>query len=159
MHMLAHCGWTRLQPGRIAHALFFLACGWLYFSRFQDIIHYSWLLDCVAQRRLLPFSSRYVIQGTDATTAALSREVDPYGDSYTLDTDRSVIEGALAEVAAKRAHPFDGGAPFALGENRINRAHPQAATPSTLQFHLAKSPPGQSTRCVRLSVCTRSDHQ
>lgn len=89
-----------------------------------------------------------MIQGTDATTAALSREVDPYGDSYTLDTDRATIEGALAEVAAKRAHPFDGGAPFAAGENRTNRAHAQAAMPSTLQFHLAKSPPGQWTMCA-----------
>jgi hypothetical protein len=123
------------------------------FRFLQDIIHYSWLLDCVSHRRLLPFSSRYVIQGTDATTAALSREVDPYGDSYTLDTDRATIEGALAEVAAKRAHPFDGGAPFAAGENRINRAHAQAATPSTLQFHLAKSPPGQWTMCADACAC------
>jgi len=113
-----------------------------------DIIHYQWLLDCVAQNRLLlPFSSRYVLQGTGATMAALAREVDPYGDSYTQDANVDTLEAALAEVAAKQPHPFDAATAAAaplpgMGPGRSQPGRQlQSSLPSTLQLHLAKPAP------------------
>lgn len=117
-------------------------------ARNKDIIHYQWLIDCVAQKRLLPFGSRYVIQGTEATERALAREVDPYGDSFTLDADRASLEMALAELSAKQPHPFEAPLPGASPEppSHAHRSlsggkHAHSSIPSTLQLHQARPAP------------------
>lgn len=75
----------------------------------QDIVHYSWLEDSVRFGRLLPLSKKYVISGTPATQAALEREVDAYGDSFTQVTDENGLISAFAECAGQFVHPYDGG--------------------------------------------------
>lgn len=117
-------------------------------ARNKDIIHYQWLLDCVAQKSLLPFGSRYVIQGTEATEGALAREVDPYGDSFTLDADRTSLEMSLVELSAKQPHPFDAPPPGASPEpqSHAHRSlsggkHAHSSIPSTLQLHQARAAP------------------
>lgn len=96
----------------IAHR-YVLLCpvSFLSFFFLQDIINYRWLVDCVSATppRLLPLSRNYVIYATPATEAALAREVDQYGDSYTMDTDMDMIKKAMDDAAKCNEHPFRGG--------------------------------------------------
>lgn len=105
-----------LYPSHRAHLIVLISP---LVSPVQDIIHYSWLLDCVKFGRLIPLSKKYVIGGTASTLAALDREVDGFGDSFTQPADLDSLIGSLQECAARYAHPFEGGQQRATTQRAI----------------------------------------
>ena len=58
-----------------------------------------------------------MVAGTAQTMAALQREVDAFGDSYTQDTDIMALRTALETVMEKYTHPYEGGIERAGGAN------------------------------------------
>ncbi|KAG0587124.1 hypothetical protein KC19_2G142100 [Ceratodon purpureus] len=56
-------------------------------SKNGDVIHLSWLLDCVSQKALHSVGPKYYLHMSDATKERLKSEVDEFGDFYFLDID------------------------------------------------------------------------
>eukprot|EP00268_Persea_americana_P049947 TRINITY_DN5399_c0_g1_i4.p1 TRINITY_DN5399_c0_g1~~TRINITY_DN5399_c0_g1_i4.p1 ORF type:complete len:1125 (+),score=246.07 TRINITY_DN5399_c0_g1_i4:102-3377(+) len=52
-----------------------------------DIIHYSWVLDCCSQKRLLPLQPKYFLFLADSSKNRLQDEVDAFSDYYYWDLD------------------------------------------------------------------------
>ncbi|KAF3794559.1 DNA ligase 4 [Nymphaea thermarum] len=52
-----------------------------------DVIHYSWVLDCCSQKRLLHLQPKYLLFLSDSSKEKLRAEVDTLGDSHFLDLD------------------------------------------------------------------------
>ncbi|KAJ0984175.1 hypothetical protein J5N97_002531 [Dioscorea zingiberensis] len=55
--------------------------------RHGDIIHYSWILDCCAQKRLLHLQPKYFLFLTESSKSKFQEEIDPSSDYYYLDLD------------------------------------------------------------------------
>ncbi|KAJ6435920.1 hypothetical protein OIU84_001028 [Salix udensis] len=56
-----------------------------------DIIHYSWVLDCCLQKKLLPLQPKYFVFLSDGSKKKLEEEIDEFSDSYYWDLDLSDI--------------------------------------------------------------------
>ncbi|XP_058068176.1 DNA ligase 4 [Magnolia sinica] len=52
-----------------------------------DIIHYSWVLDCCSQKRLLPLQPKYFLFFAGSSKHKLQEEVDAFSDYYYCDLD------------------------------------------------------------------------
>ncbi|OAY80518.1 DNA ligase 4 [Ananas comosus] len=55
--------------------------------RHGDIIHYSWILDCCNQKRLLLLQPKYFLSLADASKRKFHEEIDAYSDYYYWDID------------------------------------------------------------------------
>ncbi|XP_073003706.1 putative DNA ligase 4 [Typha latifolia] len=69
--------------------------------RHGDIIHYSWILDCCKQKRLLHLQPKYFLFLADATKHKLQEEIDAFSDYYFWDidiTDLKQIFNNMSEV-------------------------------------------------------------
>ncbi|KAI3974480.1 hypothetical protein MKX01_017973 [Papaver californicum] len=56
-----------------------------------DVIHYSWVLDCCLQKRLLHLQPKYFLFLGDSSKEKLQEEVDEFADSYYWDLDLADI--------------------------------------------------------------------
>ncbi|XP_039131950.1 DNA ligase 4 [Dioscorea cayenensis subsp. rotundata] len=56
-------------------------------TRHGDVIHYSWILDCCTQKRLLNLQPKYFLFLSDSSKSKLQEEIDPFSDFYYLDLD------------------------------------------------------------------------
>ncbi|KAJ6355003.1 hypothetical protein OIU77_005573 [Salix suchowensis] len=63
-----------------------------------DIIHYSWVLDCCLQKRLLPLQPKYFVFLSDGSKKKLQEEIDEFSDSYYWDLDLSDINQLLSNI-------------------------------------------------------------
>ncbi|EFA81882.1 DNA ligase IV [Heterostelium album PN500] len=63
-----------------------------------DIVHFQWLLDCIEGKRRIPLGPKYMIFTTEATRDIFSKEIDPYGDSFTEDTDVQTLKDAFKQI-------------------------------------------------------------
>uniref|UniRef100_A0A6N2NFW2 DNA ligase n=1 Tax=Salix viminalis TaxID=40686 RepID=A0A6N2NFW2_SALVM len=63
-----------------------------------DIIHYSWVLDCCLQKKLLPLQPKYFVFLSDGSKKKLQEEIDEFSDSYYLDLDLSDINQLLSNI-------------------------------------------------------------
>ncbi|KAJ6679150.1 DNA LIGASE 4 [Salix purpurea] len=62
-----------------------------------DIIHYSWVLDCCLQKKLLPLQPKYFVFLSDGSKKKLQEEIDEFYDSYYWDLDLSDINQLLKQ--------------------------------------------------------------
>lgn len=69
-----------------------------------DVVHISWLLDCIEQQQVLPLAPRHMLYTSPAMASLFQHTLDEYDDSYydpaTIDTLRSSIQ----RFAAKAPH-------------------------------------------------------
>ncbi|XP_077221842.1 DNA ligase IV [Tasmannia lanceolata] len=52
-----------------------------------DVIHYSWILDCCSQKRLLHLQPKYFLFLGDSSKNKLQEEIDEFSDYYYCDLD------------------------------------------------------------------------
>ncbi|EXC31206.1 DNA ligase 4 [Morus notabilis] len=78
--------------------------GMMFWIKFQaaklrgDIIHYSWLLNCSSQKKLLPLQPKYFLFLSDSSKKKLQEEIDEFSDSYYWDLDLAGIKQLLSNV-------------------------------------------------------------
>lgn len=65
-----------------------------------DIIHYSWVLDCCLQKKLLPLQPKSFLFLSDGSKKKLHEEIDEFSDSYYWDLDLSDIKQLLSNINA-----------------------------------------------------------
>ncbi|KAM7273454.1 hypothetical protein ACFE04_028118 [Oxalis oulophora] len=63
-----------------------------------DVIHYSWFLECCAQKKLLPLQPRCFLSLSESTKKKLEEEVDEYSDSYYWDLDLADFKQLLTSI-------------------------------------------------------------
>ncbi|XP_021893120.1 DNA ligase 4, partial [Carica papaya] len=63
-----------------------------------DIIHYSWILDCCSQKKLLPLQPKYFLFLSDTSRKRLHEEIDEFSDSYYCDLDLADIKQLLSNI-------------------------------------------------------------
>ncbi|KAE8711263.1 hypothetical protein F3Y22_tig00110299pilonHSYRG00075 [Hibiscus syriacus] len=56
-------------------------------KRHGEIIHYSWVLDCCSQKKLIPLQPKYFLFLSELSRMKLQQEVDEYSDPYYWDLD------------------------------------------------------------------------
>ncbi|KAI7747083.1 hypothetical protein M8C21_002519 [Ambrosia artemisiifolia] len=67
-------------------------------KRHGDVIHYSWLMDCCSQKKLVPLQPKYFLVLSESSKKKLQEEIDEYSDSYFLDIDIKDLEQLLANI-------------------------------------------------------------
>ncbi|XP_045789619.1 DNA ligase 4 isoform X2 [Trifolium pratense] len=67
-------------------------------KRRGDVIHYTWVLDCYAQKKLIPLQSKYFLFVSELTKKKLQEEIDEFSDSYYLDLDLRDIKQLLSNI-------------------------------------------------------------
>lgn len=63
-----------------------------------DVIHYSWLLDCCVQKKLLPLQPKYFLYLSEPTKRKLEEEIDQFSDSYYVDVDITDLRQLLSNI-------------------------------------------------------------
>ena len=63
-----------------------------------DVVHSSWLADCIAVQRLLPLQPRYLLHTSVETAAKLSNFYDKFGDSYNENTTEDALKRIFEHV-------------------------------------------------------------
>uniref|UniRef100_A0A2N9G3C4 DNA ligase n=1 Tax=Fagus sylvatica TaxID=28930 RepID=A0A2N9G3C4_FAGSY len=63
-----------------------------------DIIHYSWVLDCCSQKKLLHLQPKHFLFLSDSSKKKLEEEIDEFSDSYYQDLDLADIKQLLSNV-------------------------------------------------------------
>ncbi|RDX65839.1 DNA ligase 4, partial [Mucuna pruriens] len=67
-------------------------------KRHGDIIHYSWILDCYAQKKLVCLQPKYFLFLSELTKKKLKEEIDEFSDSYYLDLNLGDIKQLLSNI-------------------------------------------------------------
>lgn len=63
-----------------------------------DIIHYSWVLDCCLQKKLIHLQSKYFLFLSDSSKKKLQEEIDEFSDPYYQELDLAGIKQLLSNV-------------------------------------------------------------
>ncbi|XP_004487997.1 DNA ligase 4 [Cicer arietinum] len=67
-------------------------------KRRGDIIHYTWVLDCYKQKKLVRLQPKYFLFLSELTKKKLQEEIDEFSDSYFLDLDLGDIKQLLSNI-------------------------------------------------------------
>ncbi|XP_058723320.1 DNA ligase 4-like [Vicia villosa] len=67
-------------------------------KRRGDIIHYTWVLDCYAQKKLIRLQPKYFLFLSEETKKKLQEEIDEFSDSYYLDLNLEDIKQLLGNI-------------------------------------------------------------
>lgn len=67
-------------------------------KRHGDVIHYSWLLDCCSQKKLVPLQPKYFLVISESSKKKLQEEIDEFSDSYYLDIDIKDLQQLLNNI-------------------------------------------------------------
>ncbi|KAL9314701.1 hypothetical protein ACSQ67_020153 [Phaseolus vulgaris] len=67
-------------------------------KRHGDIIHYSWVLDCYEQKKLVCLQPKYFLFLSELTKKKLREEIDEFSDSFYLDLDLGDIKQLLSNI-------------------------------------------------------------
>ncbi|XP_061352685.1 DNA ligase 4 [Gastrolobium bilobum] len=67
-------------------------------KRHGDIIHYTWVLDCYEQKKLVRLQPKYFLFLSELTKKKLQEEIDEFSDSYYLDLDLGDIKQLLSNI-------------------------------------------------------------
>ncbi|XP_078439017.1 DNA ligase IV [Wolffia australiana] len=70
--------------------------------RHGDVIHYSWILDCSAQKRLLHVQPKYLLFISDSSKKKLQEEMDLYSDYYYWDIDLTDLKQMFGNMISSR---------------------------------------------------------
>ncbi|OMO77093.1 DNA ligase, ATP-dependent [Corchorus capsularis] len=63
-----------------------------------EIIHYSWVLDCCSQKKLIPLQPKYFLFLSESSKKKLQQEVDDFSDPYYWDLDLADIKQLLNNI-------------------------------------------------------------
>ncbi|KAK1289638.1 DNA ligase 4 [Acorus calamus] len=66
--------------------------------RYGDIIHYSWVLDCCSQKRLLHLQPKYFLFLSDSSKNKFQEEIDAFSDYYYWDIDITDIKQMFSNI-------------------------------------------------------------
>ncbi|XP_039030849.1 DNA ligase 4-like isoform X2 [Hibiscus syriacus] len=67
-------------------------------KRHGEIIHYSWVLDCCSQKKLIPLQPKYFLFLSESSRMKLQQEVDEYSDPYYWDLDLADLKQLLNNI-------------------------------------------------------------
>ncbi|XLR61418.1 hypothetical protein HN51_004695 [Arachis hypogaea] len=67
-------------------------------KRHGDIIHYSWILDCCSQKKLVPLQPKYFLFLSEVTRKKLQEEIDEFSDSYYMYIDLGEFKQLLNTI-------------------------------------------------------------
>ncbi|XP_054805220.1 DNA ligase 4 [Prosopis cineraria] len=67
-------------------------------KRRGDIIHYSWILDCCTQKKLIHLQPKHFLFLSELTKKKLYEEIDEFSDSYYLDLDCADIKQLFSNI-------------------------------------------------------------
>ncbi|CAN1326567.1 DNA ligase 4 [Linum perenne] len=70
-----------------------------------DIIHYSWILDCCSEKKLIPLQPKYFLFLSESSKKKLEEEIDEFSDSYFWDLDLQSMKQILSNIDASK---YDG---------------------------------------------------
>jgi DNA ligase-4 len=56
-----------------------------------DVIHYSWFLECIAKKALIPVAPKYYLQMSKVSKEKMKDDIDEFGDFYFVDIDVSDV--------------------------------------------------------------------
>ncbi|XP_008451173.2 DNA ligase 4 isoform X1 [Cucumis melo] len=68
-------------------------------KRHGDVIHYSWVLECCSQKKLLPLKPKHFLFLSDNSKKKLEEEIDEFADSYFWDLELSELKQLLSNVS------------------------------------------------------------
>ncbi|XP_027904082.1 DNA ligase 4 isoform X2 [Vigna unguiculata] len=68
-------------------------------KRHGDIIHYSWVLDCYEQKKLVCLQPKYFLFLSELTKKKFREEIDEFSDSFYLDLDLEDIKQLLSNIS------------------------------------------------------------
>ncbi|KAF2069812.1 hypothetical protein CYY_008872 [Polysphondylium violaceum] len=63
-----------------------------------DVIHFKWIVDCYNESRLISLGPKYMIFTTEATKKEFLKDIDIYGDSYTLETTKEMLKDSFDQI-------------------------------------------------------------
>ncbi|KAL4236518.1 DNA ligase (ATP) [Mactra antiquata] len=66
-----------------------------------DIIKAQWLISCLENNTLIPWSPGDMIFATEKTEKLFQHDFDEYGDSYTIDTSSNVLKDVFTHMKMK----------------------------------------------------------
>ncbi|KAJ3693458.1 hypothetical protein LUZ60_008938 [Juncus effusus] len=67
-----------------------------------DVIHYSWILDCCNEKRLLHLQPKYILFLSDASKYKLREEIDHFSDYYFWDIDLSDLKQIFGNMGDQK---------------------------------------------------------
>nr|GEV77606.1 DNA ligase 4 [Tanacetum cinerariifolium] len=67
-------------------------------KRHGDVIHYSWLLDCCSQKKLVPLQPKHFLVLSESSKKKLQEDIDEFSDTYYLDIDIKDLEQLLNNI-------------------------------------------------------------
>ncbi|XP_077409514.1 DNA ligase 4 [Vanacampus margaritifer] len=108
---VARCGGIVVQnPGRDTYCVIAglenMRVKNLILSNRHDLVWAFWLLECLEQKRVVPWQPRHMIHMSPSTKEHFAKEYDSYGDSYFLDTDEQQLRevfGRMGEADSSTA--------------------------------------------------------
>ncbi|KFQ18702.1 PREDICTED: DNA ligase 4 [Merops nubicus] len=76
-------------------------------SNRYDVVRAEWLLQCFHSKMLVPWQPACMIHMCPETKEHFAREYDPYGDSYTADTDLAQLQEVFSRMKDKKRMSLD----------------------------------------------------
>lgn len=67
-------------------------------SNKHDVVRVEWLLRCFETQRFVPWQPSFMIHVSPETKQHFAYEYDSYGDSYTVDTDRTQLQEVFSRM-------------------------------------------------------------
>nr|XP_043622118.1 DNA ligase 4 isoform X2 [Erigeron canadensis] len=67
-------------------------------KRHGDVIHYSWLLDCCTQKKLIPLQPKYFLVLSESSKKKLQEDIDEFSDAYYMNIDIKDLEQLLNNI-------------------------------------------------------------
>lgn len=64
----------------------------------HDVVWAAWLLECLAQKEVVPWQPRHMIHMSPSTREHFAKEYDSYGDSYFVDTDEQQLREVFGRI-------------------------------------------------------------
>ncbi|XP_031147734.1 DNA ligase 4 [Sander lucioperca] len=69
----------------------------------HDVVWVTWLLECLAQKEVVPWQPRHMIHMSPSTREHFAKEYDSYGDSYFVDTDEQQLWEVFGRISDAQA--------------------------------------------------------
>lgn len=64
----------------------------------HDVVWAAWLLECLDQKKVIPWQPRHMIHMSPSTREDFAKEYDSYGDSYFVDTDEQQLQEVFGRI-------------------------------------------------------------
>ncbi|XP_059410112.1 DNA ligase 4 [Carassius carassius] len=64
----------------------------------HDVVWATWLLECLENKRVIPWQPRHMIHMSPSTRDHFAKEYDRYGDSYYVDTDEQQLREVFERI-------------------------------------------------------------